>query len=120
MTEDKQKLIKRLTFENYIWVIFIIISILDIYGDELIKKYLRENDQEADRKAKKIFFSIIIVSLIIYLYFLIRNYSDLQTHPNDDAYQVRLFGSIFIFVGTLCLFYFQMKTANPIEGLSNV
>lgn len=120
MTEEKIKTIQRLSFENYIWVAFIVISALDIYGDELIKKYLRDNDLKADKRAKKIFFYIIIVTLVIYIYFLIRNYADWRKHQDDDAYQIRFLGSIFVIVGTLCFLYFQLKTANPTDSLSNV
>ena len=40
MNNDK---IKELTFENYIWVIYIVVAIVNIYGDELIKKSIIEN-----------------------------------------------------------------------------
>ena len=43
MNNDKD-LIKRLNFENFIWITFIIVSALDIYGDELIKKSVVNND----------------------------------------------------------------------------
>lgn len=120
MKKEEQKTIQRLTFENFIWIAFIIISLLDIYGDELIKKSIREHNQEADIKAKKIFFYVMIVSILIYIYFLIRNYSDAKKHPHDDIYQIRLLGSILVLAGTLCLFYFQFKTAKPNDSPSNI
>lgn len=120
MTKETEEMIKRLSFENYIWVIFIIISILDIYGDELIKKYLKYNDLESDKKAKKIFFYVSIVTIIIYIYFILRNYKDFQTHEYNDLYKIRLFGSILILVGTVCLFYFQIKTTVITDSPSNV
>ena len=120
MKEEEQKTIQRLTFENFIWVAFIFISLLDIYGDELIKKSIREHDQKADLRAKKIFLYVMIVSIGFYIYFLLRNYSDVKTHPQEEIYQIRFLGSIFVLVGTLCLFYFQLKTSNPNTSPSNV
>lgn len=120
MDNEKEEQIKRLSFENFIWVVFIIISALDIYGDELVKKYIRENDKVADVKAKKVFFYILIITVIIYIYFFIRNYYDFKKHPQEDEYKVRLLGSIFILVGSICLLYFQLKTSTVTESPSNV
>lgn len=37
---DSEQIVKRLSFENIIWIVFIIVSVIDIYGDELLKKVL--------------------------------------------------------------------------------
>ena len=47
---NKEEMIKRLNFENLIWMAFIIVSALDIYGDELLKKNIMYNDKEAQKK----------------------------------------------------------------------
>lgn len=109
---DKAKLIKRLNFENWIWVIYIVIGLFSIYGDELIKKSVLYGDRESEQLATNIFSIILVVTLIIYLYFLVRNYSDLERHRNNDAYQIRFLGSLFIFIGILFFLYFQLKTSN--------
>lgn len=117
--KKKEKEIKRLNFENFIWIIFIVLSILDIYGDELIKKYLIQNDKKADIEAKKIFFFILIVTILIYIYFIIRNYNDYKKHDSSE-YFVRLFGSILVLSGSICFLYFQIKTGAVTESLSNI
>lgn len=66
MNNDK---IKELTFENYIWVIYIVVAIVNIYGDELIKKSIIEKDFQANKEAMKIFKSILIINIIIYFTF---------------------------------------------------
>lgn len=38
MNNETEEMVKRLSFENLIWIAFIVISALDIYGDELLKK----------------------------------------------------------------------------------
>lgn len=119
MNNDIQNTIRRLNFENFIWFLFIIISILDIYGDELIKKNLRYNDKKANEKANKLFLSIIFISVLIYIYFFIRNYSDYKKY-HDKNHEIRLIGSILILSGTICLLYFQYKNVNPTDSPSNL
>lgn len=119
MNSNNEELIKRLSFENLIWVSFIIISVLDIYGDELIKKNLRYNDKKALEKANKLFLGIAAFSILIYIYFLIRNYSDYKKYKNKN-YEIRLIGSTLILIGSLCLLYFQYKNTRIVDSPSNV
>lgn len=116
---EKKKMIKRLSFENLIWVSFIVISLLDIYGDELLKKNLKYNDKEASKKANKLFLGITLFSILIYVYFFIRNYNDYKKYKNK-SYEVRLIGSTFFLLGTFCLLYFQATSSNEIDSPSNV
>ncbi len=119
MNKDTYDMVRRLNFENIIWVVFIVISVLDIYGDELIKKELINNDKTSGDKAKKLFLGISIVSIIIYLYFLARNYSDYKKYKNKN-YEIRLIASILVFVGAIMLLYFQINVKEEVDSLSNV
>lgn len=112
-------MIKRLNFENIIWICFIIISVLDIYGDELIKKSLNSNDKKCKSKANKLFLGITLFSILIYFYFLMRNYNDCRKY-NNESYHVRLIGSIFVLTGTICFLYFQLTTTFQTDSPSNV
>ena len=116
---DDNELIKRLSFENYIWITFIVVSILDIYGDELIKRSVKENDFKVKIKAENLFLFVGLISIVVYVYFFYRNYTDYKKHCNKQ-YEVRLFGSILLLVGSLCLIYFQLYTTKDIELPSNV
>lgn len=119
MNNDTESMVKRLSFENWIWFIFIIISALDIYGDELLKKSLTGSDKKAQKKAQKIFLGVSIVSILIYIYFLMRNSNDYKKYHNK-SYETRLIGSILILVGSICLLYFQLTTMQEIDSPSNV
>lgn len=119
MNSDINKAIRRLNFENIIWFIFIIIATLDIYGDELIKKDLIYNDKISKNKAHKLFLTITIISMLLYLYFLKRNYNDYKKY-NNKSYQIRFMGSTFILIGTICFIYFQITTAVENDSLSNI
>ena len=52
--------IDRLNFENFIWIIFAILSILNISGDNEEKKYLRTSNKLYEIKANYIFEITII------------------------------------------------------------
>lgn len=118
--DSSENIIKQLTFENYIWVIYIIISLFSIFGDELIKKSIIDQDDYANELARTIFFIILIVSLVVYIYFLVRNYNDFKNNPNSSAYRVRFLGSVLVYIGTICFLYFFIKTSYVTESLSNL
>lgn len=117
---EQEELIKRLSFENWIWVIYIVVAIFSIYGDELIKKSIREHDKKANELAKKVFLGILITTILIYLYFLARNYEDLRKHPNEKEYQVRFLGSILVIAGVVCFLYFQLNVSDEEDSLSDI
>lgn len=119
MNNNVEEMVKRLSFENLIWIGFIITSALDIYGDEMIKKGLLTNDKNSQKKADKLFLGVSYFSILVYIYFLLRNYNDYKIHKKDH-YQIRFIGSILILSGALCLLYFQKKNMTPTESPSNV
>ncbi len=116
---EQNKIINQLKFENYIWLIFIIISIGNIIGDELIIDSTTTNNKKKDSLAKDIFSLTLIVTIIIYIYFLARNYNDYKKHHNKD-YEIRLFGSILMICGILCFLYFQIKTTSDSNTVSSI
>ncbi len=116
--KNKEEIIRQLSFENIIWILFIGTSILNIISDELIKKSIICND-DSDEVAKVLSFIVIFITLITYVYFIIRNYNDYKNNMTD-TYKIRLFGSILLLIGTLCLLYFLIKSGEVTESLSNV
>lgn len=104
---DKE--IFRLEFENLLWVIFIMLSLLNIYGDLDDEKFLKTNNTSYKMESNYIFNFTLTVTLFIYLYFFIRNYKKYMEVNNyqKKLYSVKLFGSIFLIVGVICLLYFQ-------------
>jgi len=117
---EQEETVKRLRFENYIWVVYIVIAVGNIIGDELIRKSILQGDKQSDQLAKKIFSISLIVTLLIYFYFLSRNYNDYEKHKNEEAYYIRFLGSIFVLIGTLCFLYFQYKTTQDEDTVSNI
>lgn len=117
---EQNEIINRLTFENYIWGIYILIAIANIVGDELIKSSITKHERDKDTMAKNIFTISLIITIIIYIYFLSRNYQDYQRHKNNKAYEIRFFGSILMISGILCFLYFQIKTTTTTDTVSSI
>jgi len=103
--------LKRLKFEELLWIIFIIICILNIYGDKLEEKYIITKQQKYTNKSNKIFKITLIAVLLIYTYFFIRNYNAYKNSSLHEKklYKKKLLGSSFLIVGILLLIYFQFK-----------
>lgn len=116
---EQDELIRRLNFENFIWLTFIVVSALDIYGDELIKRSVRQGDTKAKKKAENLFLFVALISILVYVYFFYRNYTDYKKY-RDKNYLIRLIGSTLILIGTLCLFYFQLSNTTGDDLPSNV
>ena len=103
--------IKRLNFEDFLWIVFIFLSIMNIYGDYNEKEFLKTNRKSFKDSANSIFELTIIVTFLIYIYFFVRNYNALEkaTEEQKNLYAIKLLGSSLLIAGVLCLLYFQRK-----------
>ena len=99
----------RLDFEGFLWVIFIGLAILNIYGDYDEKKYIESHYDFYDKEANHIFTLTLTITFFIYLYFLVRNYRNYMRVPSyqKEAYLIRLFGSCFFVADVFLLLVFQ-------------
>lgn len=110
--------IKRLNFEDLLWIVFIITSILNIWGNDYQKKYVISNDNYYEDKANNIYIFILVIVLFLYLYFFNRNYKMYKSKMNGSTTEdfIKVIGSIFFIIGTLCLLYFQVNSNNNFIG----
>ena len=113
---NKQSELDRLNFEDWIFIFFIVASILNIYGDNLLKKYIIENNIKYKEKADEIFTIVLIITILLYIYFVKRNYGFYnQAEPNrKKVLIIKLIGSILILYGAIFLFIFQLKDKDVI------
>ena len=100
--------IKEIETDELIWIIFIILSIINIYGDELYKKSLTTNNQKSNI-AKQIFLLTAISSLLIYFYFLSNSYKELQNTDNLELQKTKITGIILIIIGNILIIYFNIN-----------
>lgn len=112
--EDIVNEIKRLKFEDILWIIFIILGIINIYGDHNEVEYIETHNDDFKSKANKAFTFTIVVITLLYLYFLIRNYNSYKKASPEAKYlySIKLLGSVLLIAGALCLLYFQINDSN--------
>lgn len=75
--------IKQLEIQNFIFLVFSIISLLNIKGDKYLEEYLLDKNNYYKIKSNKIFKFTIKITIIIYIYFLIRNIDAYNNISND-------------------------------------
>lgn len=109
MNSNNQNEYKRLLFEDNISIIFIILSILNIKANNIVEDALITNNYNNYNKAINIYKFNIIVSILIYIYFVIRNYSfyerAIENNKNPSFEKIRIIGSVLILIGTILLAY---------------
>lgn len=108
--------IKQLLVQDIIEIVIIVLAILNMYGDELQRKYICTKNLQYAKKANDIFVFILIVSFFIYLYFLKRNYNAYKYSSMEkrNMFEIKFLGSIFFIVGSICLIYFQLTNTSYI------
>ena len=104
----------RLKFEDFLLVLFIILSLLNIYGNQSEKNYLKTNNTIYKNKANEIFKFTILITIFIYAYFFIRNYHSYKISRENEKhiFIIKLLGSSFLIAGAVCLLYFQSKESS--------
>lgn len=112
-TED----LREVTINEWIWIIFVILSLANIYGDELEIHSLKEKHCR-DKKAKKVFLITASIALIIYFYFMKNSYNKLQKlkSQNKDTrlQEINFLGNTLVFLGALTLIYFNINNKQEI------
>lgn len=112
--EEVLEEIARLNFEDIIWIVFIILSAMNISGDTNEKEFLKTNNSNFKNNANKIFTFTLIGSLFIYIYFFARNYKAFQkaSEREKNLFLIKLLGSSFLIAGVLLLIYFQVNQSS--------
>lgn len=118
MNDNVWNEIRRLNFEDLLWVIFIVTSILNIIGNDYQKRYVISNNENYENMANDIYVFILIIVLFIYLYFFNRNYKMYESKMGSATRVdlIKVMGSVFFIIGTLCLLYFQINSKNNFIG----
>lgn len=103
--------INRLKFENFLWLLFAFLCLLNIFGDKLEKEYLETDNNTYKNNSNKVFEFTLIITFFIYIYFFIRNYKAYQKADESEKqlYTIKVLGSSLLIAGVICLIYFQTK-----------
>lgn len=113
---DKER-VTELVIDEWIWVVFIILSALNIGGDELEKKYCYHHDEQIKKRSKKIFTITVFCSFLIYLYLAIKNckkYQKLKLNNQDtNIISTRCLGSLLVVIASFLFLTAQLKDKTP-------
>ena len=106
-----------LDFEDFLLIISIILTLLNIYGNYNSKIYLQTKDINYKLTSNEIFKFTLSITLLIYIYFFIINYNSYKNieQRQKKLYSTKVFGTIFLIAGILCLLYFQNNETNFIN-----
>ena len=106
--EKNAEKIKQMQIEKFMWIIFLILILLNIYGDDDIIKYLKTNDNAYKTESDDVFLFTLVVTFFIYCYFFNRNYKAYKeaSESQKQLYSIKLLGSSFLIAGIICLIYF--------------
>ena len=104
---------KELIIDEWIWILFIILSILNISGDELEKSYCYYHIDKEKTKAKNIFTLTVFVSFLIYVYLAHKNCNKYikAKYNNQDTSLIsaRCLGSILVVIASSLFLTAQLK-----------
>ena len=124
MNNQSTQTYTRLKFEDNLSIIFIILNLLNIRANAIIENAILTGDISQISNALKIYRLIIVISILLYIYFVKRNYefyieSKQKVNYDNTLEKIRLTGSVFILVGTILLGYTIFKEKTP-EGEAQV
>ena len=116
MKNEKEK---ELVVDEWIWVIFIILSVFNIFGDELEKKFYREKDLSSKNLSKTIFTLTVLVSFFIYIYLSYRKYQVISKNKaqgkKTDICETRFFASVLVVIASFLYLYCQLNDQDDVN-----
>lgn len=104
---------RELVIDEWIWVVFIILSILNISGDELEKKYCYYHIEKEKIKSKNIFTITVFSSFLIYSYLAYKNCNKYKkaklTNQDTSLISTRCIASILVVIASTLFLTAQLK-----------
>ena len=109
--------IENLKIDEVIWVVFIFLSIINIFGDECKKSYYIDENNEQEELAKKVFLFTLFISFIVYIYISYIKYKRLQycykNNLDSTCAKARFFASVMVVIASFIFLCCQIKESNP-------
>ena len=120
MTERDYERVSELVIDEWIWIIFIVLSVLNISGDEIEKNYCYYHEQKDKERSKKIFIFTVFVSLLIYLYLAYNNCKKYnmakEKHEDLSNCSIRRLASILVVTASSLYLYAHFKDTQPVKA----
>ena len=100
---DNLKRIKQIDIENFIWIIYFFIIGLCLYGNKLEKNYFLTGNNVDKSNYRKINIIIFVIAVIIYLYFFIDSYQEVNNLNSYDSNKKKTYNELSLLGSTLVL-----------------
>ena len=100
---DNLKRIKQIDIENFIWIIYFFIIGLCLYGNKLEKNYFLTGNNIDKSNYRKINIIIFVIAVIIYLYFFIDSYQEVNNLNSYDSNEKKTYNELSLLGSTLVL-----------------
>lgn len=95
--EEIKKTMRELEIEDWIWIITLFSAIFAIVSNQFERDYVKTKSQQSKKVYKTINVTLLTISFLIYLYFLLLSYSRIkEITPNTSFKQARLTNLNFI------------------------
>lgn len=118
--------LKEVQIEDYIWIIYIFLSIFAIVSNHYEKEYIKNHDKKAEKTFRTINTEIFIIIFIIYIYFVYVNYKHIKRlDPNTSSLKDILISNagfiaaVLFLVGGLINLLISIYGGNEDEFLTN-
>ena len=119
MTDRDYERVSELVIDEWIWVVFIILSILNISGDEIEKHYCYYHERRDKEISKKIFKITVFISFLIYIYLAYKNSKKykiaLERNQDTSIISIRMVASILVVIASSMFLYAQIKDSEPVN-----
>lgn len=111
--------LQRLRNEDFIWILYLFISIFAIISDSFERKFVVNKDLKSQKIFKTINITIFITALFIYAYFVLINYQDIESLKKDVSKKeglnrhLSLISSLLFLIGGALALYIELNSGSP-------
>ncbi len=115
MNEIKEQL-NELKIEDYIWIIFIFVSIVAIVSDHFERNWLLTKNKKDYHTYKTINVTLLTISFLVYFYFVLLSYKKYKQTAHKRSVkelffsEVNLFAASLFLIGGLLNIYTEVKS----------
>lgn len=100
---QKEKILKTIQIENYIWLLYLVLIGLSFYSNFEEVKYFKYDDFKAKEKYRKTNIVIFSIALLVYIYFFYDNYETVVKRDIDTTSSKMFFDDLNLLASTLFL-----------------
>ncbi len=106
------EILKKIKVSNYIYVIFLVISLIGFYANNNQKKYVYTYDKSYLKKAHNARMVILIIALIVYIYYLeVKVVGKRKNVSREESFidNLNILAAILFLIGGIIAIYLEYK-----------